>query len=331
MRFRTIASVVAGAAALALAVSGCSSSSTPSASSVASAAQSVASQAQSVASQAQSAVSQAQSAASSAVGAAQSAVSAAVSGAVADSQVLASAKNGKLVVGIKFTQPGLGVKNPDGTFSGFDVEVAKYVANELGVDPANIEFVEANSAQREDLIAKGQVDYIVATYSITDARKQKVNFAGPYFIAHQDLLVKSDNTDITGPAAMSGKILCSVTGSTSAQKIKDTYAADVALQEYPTYSDCVDALLTGSVDAVTTDDVILAGFAAQHPGQLKVVGKGFSDENYGIGLKLDDTAGTAAINAAIVSMIADGSWKKALEDTVGPSGYTIPAAPTPSS
>ena len=320
MKFRTIASVVAGAAALALVVSGCSSSSTPSASSAASAAQSVASQAQSAAS---SVASKASSAVSS--------VQSAVSGAVADSQVLASAKNDKLVVGIKFTQPGLGVKNPDGTFSGFDVDVAKYVAKELGVDPANIQFVEANSAQREDLIAKGQVDYIVATYSITDARKEKVNFAGPYFIAHQDLLVKSDNTDITGPEAMSGKILCSVTGSTSAQKIKDKYATDVALQEYPTYSDCVDALLTGSIDAVTTDDVILAGFAAQHPGELKVVGKGFSDENYGIGLAKGDAAGTAAVNAAIAKMIADGSWKQALEDTVGPSGYTIPAAPTPSS
>jgi glutamate transport system substrate-binding protein len=318
MRFRTITSIVAGAAALTLAVSGCSSSSTPSASSVASAAQSVASQAQSAAS---SVASKASSAVSS--------VQSAVSGAVADSQVLASAKDGKLVVGIKFTQPGLGVKNPDGTFSGFDVEVAKYVAKELGVDAANIQFVEANSAQREDLIAKGQVDYIVATYSITDARKEKVNFAGPYFIAHQDLLVKSDNTDITGPETMSGKILCSVTGSTSAQKIKDTYAADVALQEYPTYADCVDALLNGTIDAVTTDDVILAGFAAQHPGELKVVGKGFTDEKYGIGLKKDDDAGTNLINAAIAKMIADGTWKQALQDTVGPSGYTIPTAPTP--
>ena len=318
MRFLTITSVLAGAAALALVVSGCSSSSTPSASSVASAAESVASQAQSVAS---SVASKASSAVSS--------VQSAVSGAVADSQVLASAKDGKLVVGIKFTQPGLGVKNPDGTFSGFDVDVAKYVAKELGVDPANIQFVEANSAQREDLIAKGQVDYIVATYSITDARKEKVNFAGPYFIAHQDLLVKSDNTDITGPETMSGKILCSVTGSTSAQKIKDKYAADVALQEYPTYADCIDPLLNGTVDAVTTDDVILAGFAAQHPGELKVVGKGFTDEKYGIGLKKDDDAGTNLINAAIAKMIADGTWKQALQDTVGPSGYTIPTAPTP--
>jgi len=205
------------------------------------------------------------------------------------------------------------------------------VANKLGVDPANIEFKESKSAERENLIAGGEVDFIVATYSITDARKQKVNFAGPYFVAHQDLLVKADNTDITGPDAMSGKILCSVTGSTSAQKVKDTYAANVALQEFGTYTECVEALKTGVVDAVTTDDVILAGYAAQDPGQFKVVGKGFSNENYGIGLKKDDAAGTAAINNAIAAMIADGSWAKALQDTVGPSGYAIPAPPTATS
>lgn len=248
-----------------------------------------------------------------------------------DSQVLTDAANGKLVVGIKFDQPGLGLKNPDGSFSGFDVEVAKYVADQLGVPVEGIEFKESKSAEREGLIERGEVDYIVATYSITDSRKEKVNFAGPYFVAEQDLLVKSDNTEITGPAAMAGKILCSVTGSTSAQKVKDNYAADVALQEYNTYTECVEALLAGAVDAVTTDNVILAGYAAQHPGELKVVGEGFSTENYGIGLMKGDTAGTEKINAAIASMIADGSWKAALESTVGPSGFTIPAPPTPGS
>jgi glutamate transport system substrate-binding protein len=316
---------MAGAAALALVVSGCGSSEpTTPASSIASAASSVASAGQSVASAAQSA-------ASSAIDSARSAVSSAVAGAAADSKVLTSADGGKLIVGIKYDQPGLGFKNPDGTFSGFDVEVAKYVADQLGVKPENIEFKEAKSAEREGLIERGEVDYIVATYSITDTRKEKVNFAGPYFIAAQDLLVRSDNTDITGPAAMAGKILCSVTGSTSAQKVKDTYAADVALQEYSTYSECVEALLAGTIDAVTTDDVILAGFAAEHPGELKVVGEGFSTENYGIGLMKGDAAGTAAINTAIASMIADGSWRQALEDTVGPSGFTIPTPPTPTS
>ncbi|MFC4945607.1 glutamate ABC transporter substrate-binding protein [Pseudonocardia sp. GCM10023141] len=236
----------------------------------------------------------------------------------------------KLTIGIKFDQPGLGLKKPDGTYAGFDVDVAKYVAKELGVDASAITFKEAQSAERENLISKGEVDYIVATYSITDTRKQKVNFAGPYFVAHQDLLVSATNTDITGPESLTAnKKLCSVKGSTPAQNVKDKYAKEVQLQEYGKYSDCVTALLNGSVDAVTTDDVILAGYAAQSPGKLKLVGKGFTDEKYGIGLKKDDAAGTKAITDAINKMIADGSWKKALQDNVGPSGYTIPTPPTP--
>ncbi len=325
MRLRKIASAVAGAAALALVVTGCGSSADNAASSVTSAAGSVAS---AVTSAADSAGSGASSAADSASSGASSAVGSAAAG---DSKVLTDAKDGKLVVGIKFDQPGLGLKQPDGTFAGFDVEVAKYVADKLGVPADGIEFKESKSAEREGLIERGEVDYIVATYSITDTRKEKVNFAGPYFVAAQDLLVKADNTDITGPEAMAGKILCSVSGSTSAQKVKDNYAADVALQEASTYTECVEQLKAGSVDAVTTDNVILAGYAAQAPGELKLVGKGFSTENYGIGLKKGDTAGTEAINQAIQSMIDDGSWKKALDSTVGPSGFTIPAPPTPGS
>ncbi|MET0965230.1 MAG: transporter substrate-binding domain-containing protein, partial [Nakamurella sp.] len=224
MRLAKIASAVAGVAALALVVSGCSSTSTPASSAASSAGSAVASAAGS-----------ATSAAGSALASATSAAGSAVSAAAGESQVLTNAEAGKLTVGIKFDQPGLGLKNPDGSFSGFDVEVAKNVAEQLGVDPANIEFKESKSAEREGLIERGEVDYIVATYSITDTRKEKVNFAGPYFVAHQDLLIKSDTTDITGPEAMAGKILCSVTGSTSAQKVKDNYAADVALQEYGTY------------------------------------------------------------------------------------------------
>ncbi len=321
MKLRRIGSAIAGAAALALVVTGCSSGSTSSSTSAAG----------SAAASATSAAASAMSGAESAMSSAAAGASSAAAGATGDSQVMTNAGEGKVTVGIKFDQPGLGLKNPDGSFSGFDVEVAKYVAGKLGVPEGGITFVESKSAEREGLIDRGEVDYIVATYSITDARKEKVNFAGPYFVAAQDLLVKSDNTDITGPEAMAGKILCSVTGSTSAQKVKDNYAQDVALQEYGTYTECVEALRSGAVDAVTTDNVILAGYAAQYPGELKVVGKGFSTENYGIGLKKGDTAGTEAINAAIAAMIADGSWKQALEDTVGPSGFTIPAPPTPSS
>jgi ABC-type amino acid transport substrate-binding protein len=172
--------------------------------------------------------------------------------------------SGRLTIGIKFDQPKLGFKNPDGTYSGFDVDVAIYVANALGFSPDKIDWVEAPSRARETMLENHQVDMIFATYSITEARKEKVEFAGPYFVAGQDLLVRGDDDRFTGPDSLNSSDfrLCSVTGSTPAQKIKDTYAKDVELVEVTGYSECVTALLAGRVDAVTTDDIILAGLAA---------------------------------------------------------------------
>ncbi|MFG1695280.1 glutamate ABC transporter substrate-binding protein [Nonomuraea sp. NPDC049309] len=260
-------------------------------------------------------------------------VAAAASGCGADSQaatasIVDKAKNDKkLVIGVKADQPGLGLRTPDGGFTGFDIEVAKYVAKQLGVEEKDITFKETVSANREAFIEQGQVDMVVATYSITDARKQKVSFAGPYFVAGQDLLVRADDTELTGPEALNGKKLCSVAGSTPAQKVKAEYAKEVQLQEERTYSACVDRVLGGQLDAITTDDVILAGYAAQHAGRLKVVGKPFSTEKYGIGLKKDDAAGRKAINDALEKMFSDGSWTKALQDSVGASGFPLPQAP----
>ena len=232
-----------------------------------------------------------------------------------------------IVIGTKFDQPGLGLKNPDGTMSGFDVDVATYVAGELGYAPDKIEWKESPSAQRENLIENGQVSFIAATYSITDARKEKVAFAGPYLITGQSLLVRSDNTDITGAASLeNNKILCSVSGSTPAQKIKDEYPG-VQLQQYDTYSACIEALKNGAVDAVTTDEVILAGYAAQTPGAFKVVGEPFSEERYGIGLKKDDTELRTKINDALKKMEDSGAWKEAFDKNLGPAGITAPAPP----
>ena len=237
-------------------------------------------------------------------------------------------QGGKVVIGVKFDQPGLGLKEGDKN-TGFDVEVARYVAKELGY--TDVEFKESPSAQRETLLQSGQVKMIFATYSITDDRKQKVSFAGPYFIAGQDLLVKADNTDITGPDSLNGKKLCSVTGSTSAKKVQDQFADKVQLQEYDTYSKCVAALSTGGIDAVTTDNVILAGFAAQpqYQGKLKVVGKPFSTEKYGVGIKKGDTDLCSKINTALEKMVSDGSWEKALNDTVGASGFKYDSSTNP--
>jgi len=173
---------------------------------------------------------------------------------------------GKLTIGIKFDQPHLGFKNGS-TYTGFDVDVATYVAGKLGFSPDQIVWKEAISAQRETLLQNHQVDMIFATYSITDARKDKVSFAGPYFVAGQDLLVRADDTSITGPESLNnGKKLCSVTGSTPAQNIQQNYASEVQLVQFDTYSQCVQALIAGQVDAVTTDDIILAGLAAAAAG-----------------------------------------------------------------
>ncbi|WP_067479686.1 glutamate ABC transporter substrate-binding protein [Nocardia amamiensis] len=244
-----------------------------------------------------------------------------------DKSALDHAKDGKLTIGIKFDQPGLGLRNKDGSYSGFDVEVAKYVAGKLGVQPEGITFKESPSGQRETLIENGQVDYIVATYSINDQRKEKVDFGGPYYIAGQSLLVRADNTAINGPDDLKGKKVCSVKGSTPAQNISKNFP-DTQLQANDTYSLCLEGLRAGSWDAVTTDDIILAGYAAQSTGAFKVVGKPFTTENYGIGLKKGDKELRDKINDAIEAMIADGSWKKAFDSTVGASGYQAPQPPT---
>ena len=224
-------------------------------------------------------------------------------------------------IGIKYDQPGLGFKDGE-EYTGFDVDVAKYVAKELGYEEDQIEWVESPSANRENMLSNGQVDMIFATYSITDQRKESVGFAGPYFVAGQDLLVGQDNNDINGPEDLEGKNLCSVTGSTSAQKIKDEYAGTVNLVEQGGYADCVTMLGSGGVDAVTTDDIILAGLAATdaNSGNFKVVGNPFTEEKYGVGIPTDSDQ-CQAINDAITKMVDDGAWEEAVTKNTEGADY----------
>ncbi|MFJ9648249.1 glutamate ABC transporter substrate-binding protein [Streptomyces sp. NPDC101206] len=235
----------------------------------------------------------------------------------------------KIVIGIKFDQPGLGLKTPDGKFTGFDVDVATYVAKELGYQPDQIEFKQAVSAERENLISNGDVKLVVATYTINDKRKAKVDFAGPYFLAHQDLLVRADDNSITKAEDLNKKKLCSVTGSTSAQNVKTKLAPEADLQEYPGYSECLTGLENKAVDALTTDGSILAGYAAQekNKGKFKLVGLKLSDEPYGIGLKKGDKDLQTKVNAALKKMVEDGSWQKAVDTNLGPAGYKAEPAP----
>ncbi len=241
--------------------------------------------------------------------------------------LLGKADSGHLTIGIRFDQPGLAEHTLDGRFVGFDVDVAEFVAGQLGVKPSGITWRETTSATRETDLTSGTVDLVVATYSITDKRKQLIAFAGPYFETGQDLLVRRSDTAITGPETLNGRRLCSVTGSTPAQEVKARFAQAVQLVEYPRYPDCVTALLAGQVDAVTTDGVILAGYVTQNPELLKVIGKPFSTERYGIGLRKGDPQGQAALDDAIKKMIDTGRWADSLRANIGPSGYPLPAPP----
>ncbi|MFJ2604395.1 glutamate ABC transporter substrate-binding protein [Streptomyces sp. NPDC091279] len=238
-----------------------------------------------------------------------------------------SGSSKKIAIGIKFDQPGIGQKTPQG-YSGFDVDVATYVAKKLGYSADQIDWKESKSQDRETMLQRGDVEFIAASYSITPEREEKVDFAGPYLLAHQDVLVAAGDNSIKSASDLNGKKLCSVTGSTSAQNLKEKLAPKANLQKYPTYSACLTGLQNGAIEALTTDDSILAGYAsqAQFKGKFKLAGLKMTNENYGIGVK-KGSALKAKINKALESMVSDGSWETAVKKNFGPADYKYDPAP----
>jgi glutamate transport system substrate-binding protein len=224
------------------------------------------------------------------------------------------AEAGSITIGTKFDQPLFGLVGPSGVPEGFDVEIGKIIASKLGITEDNIEWVESVSANREPFIQNGEVDIVVATYTINDKRKEVVSFAGPYYMAGQSILVLADNEDIESEDDLVGQPVCSVTGSTPAANL-EALGAEVLLTD--TYSNCLGPLRDGTVVAVSTDNVILAGLAAQNEGEFKVVGKPFTEEPYGIGLALEDTEFRDWINDVLEESYEDGSYEAAWEATAG--------------
>lgn len=262
-----------------------------------------------------------------------------------------SIRNGSVILGTKYDQPGLGQRNPDKSVTGFDPSVSTYVVNhiadELKVAHPKITWRETPSAQRETLIDNGEVDMIAATYSINAKRAKEVDFAGPYLINYQGLLVRADDNSIRSLTDLeNGKKLCSVTGSTPAQNVK-AQLPGVQLQEYDSYSSCVEGLRRGKVDALTTDEVILAGYSNFWDGEFKLVpmtypktfcsskkqddgttvhslvkaGTPFSTERYGIGLAQGTPESVAAVNRALRAMMLPAGdqspWQQALRTNIG--------------
>lgn len=225
-----------------------------------------------------------------------------------------------VIIGVKNDQPGLGYEDATtGERTGFDVDIARWIAASLGFSEDQIEYQTIPSANREQALVNGDIDYYVGTYSITDGRKEQIDFAGPYFITGQGLLVASANTDINGPDDLAGKVVCSVTGSTPLQRIRDEYNPGDT-REYDTYSQCIEQLLDDQVDAITTDEAILAGYVAQRPDELKIAGEPFSEERYGVGIPKGDSALQSHINA----LFTDGGdvWTALFDEHLAPSGIT---------
>lgn len=234
------------------------------------------------------------------------------------------AEDGKITIGVKFDQPGIGFKGAaDDIPSGFDIEVGKYLAGQLGIAPEDVEWKETISDNREPFLEAGEVDMVLASYSITDERRAVVGQAGPYYVTGQQLLVGADS-DISTLEDVAGTEVCSVTGSTSLENIE---AEGATPRGFDTYSECVDQVLNGTVDAMTTDGAILMGYAAENPDELKVVVDPFSEERYGVGYSKDSPEMCEWITEAVTQMDEDGDWASAFEDTLGKSGVETPELP----
>ncbi len=237
------------------------------------------------------------------------------------------AEDGKITIGVKFDQPGIGEKGAtDDVPSGFDIEIGKIIAGKLGIDgtdPEQVEWKETISDNREPFLQEGEVDLVIASYSITDERKQLVGQTGPYYVTGQQLLVQK-GSDIQSVDDIKGKEVCSVTGSTSLDNVE---AEGAKPRGFDTYSECVDQVLNGTVDSMTTDGAILLGYAAEHPDELEVVGEPFSEERYGIGFSKDSPEVCQFLNDTLEESFEDGSWDKAFESTLGKSGVDTPEPP----
>ncbi len=236
------------------------------------------------------------------------------------------AEAGSIKIGVKYDQPGIGFKSATSdTPTGFDVEMGKVIAGQLGIASEDIEWVETISDNREPFLQNETVDLVLASYSITPERLEIVGQAGPYYVTGQQLMVAADDDSIAGPEDLEGKKVCSVTGSTSIITVEEEYGATPA--GFDTYSECRDQLLNASVDAVTTDGAILLGYVSEAPDDLKVVGDTFSEERYGVGFNIDYPEMCEFLNTTIEASAEDGSYAEAFEATLGKSGVETPELP----
>ncbi|MEU4223404.1 glutamate ABC transporter substrate-binding protein [Nonomuraea sp. NPDC026600] len=232
----------------------------------------------------------------------------------------------KIVIGVRTDLPSIGARKPDGTFEGFDVDVARYIAQKLGKD---FEFIPVLAADREKVLVDGKADLVLATYTISQDRKSKVLFAGPYHISYQDILVRPDEPSIGNVRDLKGRKICQVEGSNAAQRVVEE--RKVAAQVVPVrdYAACLAALKDRRVDAITTNDVILAGLAIKDGSGLRLVNAQFNEQRTGVGMHKGDVAGCEAVNRAITTMYQDGTASKLLHKWFGKAGLNLSTIAVP--
>lgn len=231
-----------------------------------------------------------------------------------------------LVIGVRSHLPLIGLQRQDGTFEGLDVDVARYVAGKLGAD---VEFIAARAADREPLLLSGKADLIFAIFSITQDRKTRVAFAGPYVVSYQDLLVRADETEIADVRDLAGRNLCAVAGSNVPDRVVEERGVPAVLVPAADYGECMIMLRDGSVDAIATNDVILAGLAQRADGEVRLVNARYSQERTGVGMRQGDVAGCEAINRAITDMYQDGTARRLIRKWFGDSGIDLSVVAVP--
>jgi glutamate transport system substrate-binding protein len=222
-------------------------------------------------------------------------------------------EKGEIVIGVKYDVPPFGFNNPDsGKVEGFDVDLGQAVADKLGVKP---KFIEAISDNRIPFLQDGTADLILSTMTINEERVGQIEFSDPYYIARGRILVKEDNDEITGVDTLAGKSVCTALGSTYEATLKKQ-APDAKLKLVDSYSECLESLQNGSVDAISTDDVILTGMIIQDD-TLKLVGDPISQEPYGAGIKKGNTELRDFVNQVFEEYKSDGSWADTYQKWVG--------------
>jgi glutamate transport system substrate-binding protein len=222
-------------------------------------------------------------------------------------------EKGEIVIGVKYDVPPFGFNNPkSGKVEGFDVDLGQAVADKLGVEP---KFIEAISDNRIPFLQDGTADLILSTMTINEERVGQIEFSDPYYIAKGRILVKKDNSDITGVDSLAGKNVCTALGSTYEATLKEQ-APDAKLKLVDSYSECLESLQNGSVDAISTDDVILTGMIIQDDS-LKLVGDELSQEPYGAGIKKGNTELQEFVNGVFSEYKEDGRYAETYEKWVG--------------